>query len=350
MADRVLKVKDKVSLIDKHNSTASIPSQESHGLWAKTKIMGSYDDVMYDKNGIPFFGKKIPTGKNKLGETIFRTERTKPIFSEENMVTLGGCQYAMEKLFGVKNDYIDVPTMYSKHGIGYEDSTPPSGDGYTYTTPDGAKNTIYRYGHFVQLFGVGITGTAENDITVHPVDYRENDIDISKVTTDGLTLEGKMVPFRYTAEDLSSIDRRKYFGKKSDETGVISYYLKRFENPPSIKHIWKTGDDYEAEIMVSSQEIWEDTVHHNAVESFTDVVLKITKKDVKEWFTYLEQEDRSRINTIALFTGEYVDPPAGSTSDVGDYRDVRLFSKLNIPTEYLVLNKDLNIIYRVYTS
>ena len=50
----------------------------------------------------------------------------------------------------------------------------------------------------------------------------------------------------------------------------------------------------------------------------------------------------------ALFTGQYV--PSTSVTDYGDFRDVRLFSKLNIPTEYLSLNKDLNIIYRVYTS
>ena len=90
----------------------------------------------------------------------------------------------------------------------------------------------------------------------------------------------------------------------------------------------------------------------NAVESFTDIVLKITKKDVKEWFINLEQEERTRINTIALFTGRYIsseDIP-GSLSDYGDFQDVMLFSKLNIPTEYLSLNKDLNIIYRVYTS
>jgi hypothetical protein len=77
----------------------------------------------------------------------------------------------------------------------------------------------------------------------------------------------------------------------------------------------------------------------NAVESFTEIVLKVSKKDIKEWFIHLEQEDRTRINTIALFNGQY---------NNNDYRDVRLFSKLCINPEYLNLSKDLNIIYRVY--
>lgn len=33
-----------------------------------------------------------------------------------------------------------------------------------------------------------------------------------------------------------------------------------------------------------------------------------------------------------------------------DYKQVKLFSKLNIPNEMLVMNKDMTIIYRIYTS
>lgn len=342
--------KDKIAFGDKKGVT--MPSQSSHGLWAKTKVMGSYDDVLYDKNGVSFFGKKVPNGVSELGETLFKTEKTKPLFSTQNMVPIGGCQYAMERLFEVKCDQFEIPTLYSMNYMGLPDSTPPT---ETYASPngiDGEKIIHYRYGHYVQLFGVGITGTAENDVTVHPVDYRECSIELSKPTTDGSTLTGTMIPFRFTAETLSNLDRKKYFGKKVFPTGETGYFLKMFENDPVIKHIWKTGDDIEDEILVSSEDVWRPNTDMNAVESFTDIVLKITKKDVKEWFINLEQEERTRINTIALFTGRYIpseDIP-GSLSDYGDFQDVMLFSKLNIPTEYLSLNKDLNIIYRVYTS
>ena len=72
-------------------------------------------------------------------------------------------------------------------------------------------------------------------------------------------------------------------------------------------------------------------------------------KDVKEWFIDLEQEDRTRFNTIALFSGEFL-RDTEDPADYGDYRDVRLFSKLCIPTEYLTLAKDVNIVYRVYSA
>ena len=84
------------------------------------------------------------------------------------------------------------------------------------------------------------------------------------------------------------------------------------------------------------------------METFTEFFLRVNKNDVKEWFINLEQKDRTRINTISLWSGEFL---RTDDSDIdGDYRDVRLFSKLNIPIEFLVLNKDLNIIYRVYGS
>lgn len=343
-------VTDKMSFTDTNN--VKLPSQNYSGFWAKTKIMGSYDDILYDKNGIPFFGRKIPSGISELGETIFKTEKSKPIFTKKNMVPIGGCQYVMERIFEVSGDQFEVPTMYTSNGIGLPDSLPPT---EKYKNPNGVneeKTIHYRYGHFVQLFGIGITGTAENDVTVHPVDYRENNIELNKPTTDGLTLTGTMIPFRYTSETLSQLDRKKYFGKKVFSSGETGYYLKMFEAEPKIKHIWKTGDDIEDETLVSSEDVWQPNVGMNAVESFTDIILKISKNDVKEWFINLEQEERSRINTIALFTGRYIPSSdiQGSTSDFGDFQDVRLFSKLNIPTEYLSLNKDLNIIYRVYTS
>lgn len=296
-------------------------------LWKRTEVIGSYEPPI-----------RNPYGKSSFGEVLF---------VEENTVPIGGVQCGMQHIFGVKDQQIDVPTLYAENGIGLPDSGPI--DDVTYLTPDGEKTPVYRYGHHVQLFGAGITGTAENDITVHPVDYREKSINMSFATSDGLTLTGLMLPLRYTAETLSQEDRRMYFGKKMDDEGITGYYLKRFESDPEIKHIWKTGDDVEEETLVSSSEVWQNDVGRNAIESFTETIFKFSKKDIKEWFAYLGQEDRCRINTIALFDGYYernLDDP----TDFGDYRDVRLFSKLNIPTEYLVLNKDLYIIYRVYGS
>lgn len=325
----VRKFKDSISFMDKAVNVPTILGkkiEKDRTLWKRTEVFGSYE----------------PPIRNPLGKSFFN----EPIFGQENTVPIGGVQYAMEHIFGVKGTQIDIPTLYSETGIGLPDSLAPT---ETYLSPDGTKSVIYRYGHFVQLFGAGITGTAENDITVHPVDYREKSIDMSKVTTDGLTLNGLMLPFRYTAETLNEVERKTYFGKKTDDEGITGYYLKRFESDPEIKHIWKTGDDVEDETLVSSSDVWQNNTGLNAIESFTEFIFKFNKKDIKEWFNHLEQEDRCRINTIALFTGRYV-RDLNDPADYGDYQDVTMFSKLNIPVEYLVLNKDLYIIYRVYGS
>lgn len=325
-------LKDTLSFSDKcQNINLKTPH---HGMWARTEVLCSNGDVVLNPYGKSSFKPGCPFTKS------------------ENMVVIGGVEYVMNMLFGVKNAQFEIPTLFQETGIGKADSLPPSEN---FRIPDTEKgyaqyqSIIYRYGHLVQLFGVGITGTAENDVTVYPVDYREKSIDLSRVTEDGLTLRGTMIPFRYTAEQLSSIERQKYFGKKTFDDGNTGYYLKRFESNPVIKHVWKTGEDFEDgdERLISSSEVWDNTVGTNTVETFTEIILKINKKDIKEWFIDLEQADRSRINTIALFNGRFVKNDEDPT-DYGDYEDVRLFSKLNIPVEYMSLNKDLNFIYRIY--
>lgn len=347
MPDIVLKeylnLNDKLGL-----DTVKMPSfpkeikNKASTLWKRTEILCSTGDVILNKNGKSTFAPGCP-------------------FSiSTNMVPIGGVQYAMERLFGIKGE-IEIPTLYdltagSKNNpaiptkydnpVGVANSPIPT---ETFNIPGGQKTIIYRPGNIVQLFGIGITGTAENDITVFPVNYRENSIDLTIASEDNQTVNGIMVPFRYTTTELRSDERKQYFGKMKNGNDVVSYYLKRFESDPVIKHVWKSGEDSEIdeeENIVSADDIWSNTSNLNAVESFTEFILKINTKDTKEWFAALNQEDRARVNTIALFTGEYV--TEGALDSDGDYRDVRLFSKLNIPVEYLTLNKDLNIIYRVY--
>lgn len=318
---KTIRERDSISFRDEHDIVSG------SGLWTKTEVIGGYDL------------HRSPTGKSTLGETLF---------SKHNMVPIGGVTYAMENLFGVKCNQFVVPTLYSQTGIGLPDSETPT---ESYKSPNGDVTVNYRYGHFVQLFGVGITGTAENDVTQYPVSYRENSINLSKVTNSGLTLTGTMVPFRRASENLSQSDAAKYFGKKQDpdDNTITNYYLKKFESDPEIKHVWKTGDDVEDESAVTASEVWENNSGSNDIESFTEIILKVSKKDVKDWFTSIDQEERTRINTIALFSGRYVRDES-NPADLGDYQDVRLFSKLIIPVEYLSLSKDLNIIYRVYGS
>lgn len=330
MSNNIL-LKDNLSL-KKDNINISKP-----GLWARTEVIVGRG---YHSNRM---------GKSYLDEVDF---------TKENTVPIGGVQYALEQIFGInasaKSSSIQVPNMYNTLGIGAPDVTPVTQYKIPKLNDQGAQviNTVtYDPGHFVQLFGVGVTGTAENNITVHKVGYRENSIEMSISTSDG-TLDGSMYPFRFTESILSEVDRQKYFGKKLDlSSGKTGYYLKRFEQDPEIKHIWKTSDtmDTEDEIPLTQDSVW-DYSRDDAVESFIECHLRITKNDIKEYFDYLEMPESCRINCIALFNGIYTESAMADGDQFGDYANVRLFSKLNIPTEHLSLQKDLEIIYRIYGS
>ena len=306
-------------------------------LWAKTEVLVGYG---YNDGGLK---------KSYLNETLIE---------EENTVPIGGVQSVFQHMFGV-NGPITVPTLWDKAGIGAPNQTVKE----KYLTPNhsienDASSTAtvvtsqYSVGHHVQLFGVGVTGTAENNITVHKVGYREMFIDMDGDETTG-TPNGIMYPLRYTASELDGSEKTKYFGKKLDtETGATAYYLKRFEGEPQIKHVWKTQDTMseESEIVVTDATI-NDNTRNDAIQSFVEMHLQITKKDLKEFFSdKLGQPESCRFNSIALFDGVYTEEGKASTDLFGDYANVTLFSKLNIPTEHLSLQKDLEIIYRVYGS
>jgi hypothetical protein len=309
------------------------------GLWADTEIIAGYG---YHHSNDRF-------ALSYLDEPIFAPQR--------NTVPISGVQSILEMLFGVSGPIV-MDTLYSKHGIGLPDeSTVPSFLVPTNQDIEGgatSRSAIYQVGHLCQLVGVGITGTAENNITVHKVGYRETDIEMTVKTADG-SMDGIMIPFRYTESELDPNERQMYFGKKTDaDTGKIAYYLKRFEAFPDIKHVWRSSDEQPGkkvtETAATNSTVW-DQSRDDALKSLVEIHFTISEYDLKEWFTYkLDQPESARFNTVALYTGRYSELNKSGADQFGDYCNVRLFSKLNIPTEHVSLEKDLEFIYRVYGS
>ena len=286
-------------------------------LWRKTEILIGHGII------------PNPCGKGNTLEEIYHTET--------NMVPIGGCQFAMEQIFGVKGP-ITIPTLYTEMGIGAPNQT---FEGLDIDTPTGKITMPNPLGYRVQCFGIGITGNAENNITQYPVDYREKSIEMKKQAEDGTSLDGIMVPFRYTSQDLSLAEQKKYFGKKS-ESPYTGYYLKAFESEPEIIHLWKAGEDETGDSQVTNEDTW-DLTNKKTCETYTENVLKISEEDLKDWFNAKGRLDTVRFNTIALYEAYY-------NAAKGDYSNVRLFSKLTIPTENMALAKELDILYRVYSS
>lgn len=309
------------------------------GPWADTEVIAGYG---YHHSNSRF-------ALSYLDEEIWGTPY-------RNTVPISGVQELFEMISGVKGP-ITIPSMYQRHQIGIPDEE----NNGTFLVPENenieggatSRQTLFPAGHLVQLVGLGITGTAENNITVHKVGYRETDIEMVVKTADG-EVDGIMLPFRYTESELDPLERMKYFGKKLDPTtGKTGYYYKRYESWPDIKHIWRSSDINSSkmkEVIATNDTVW-DYSRDDALKSVMEIHFTVSQDDLKEFFNYkMDQPEACRFNTIALLTGRYSEVGKLDTDQFGDYCNVRLFSKLNIPTEPMSLEKDLEFIYRIYGS
>ena len=235
------------------------------------------------------------------------------IFDEENQIVIGGALFILEKVFGVEpNLYVD----YLNNIMGI--------------ATDGMSNDLYADTH-VCLFGVGVGGCGDSIRSVKDVNFVEREI-------------FEMVPFRITDEDLNPSEQKKYFFKM-EKDNKTHYYLKTFEQQPVIKALWKDSDDQDEDGSEVESGVHEST-RTEPIETFVEMILKITKKDVRDYFELYGDIEQCRINSIGLFTGAKRNLVDGTT----DYQQVKLFSKLNIPNEMLTLKKDLTIVYRIYTN
>ena len=236
------------------------------------------------------------------------------LFEEENQIVLGGALFILEKIFNVEAP-INVEYLNDIMGI----------------CVNNPIDELYPKDTHVCLFGVGTGGCGDASRSVVDVKYYEREI-------------FDMIPFRITDDAMEGSDADKYWFKRYEVDGKISYFLKSFEHEPEIKVLWKDGDEGEDGSEVASGV--HGTSRTEPIETFVEMVLKINKKDCREFFEINGDIEAARINSIGLFTGIL------STNERGvpEYKQVKLFSKLNIPNEMLVLSKDITIVYRIYTS
>ena len=236
------------------------------------------------------------------------------LFEEENQIVLGGALFILEKVFNVEAP-IDVAYLNDIMGIGVNDPI----------------EEIYPKETGVCLFGVGTGGCGDASRSVVDVKYYEREI-------------FDMIPFRITDDEMTGLDAEKYWFKRYEADGKVSYFLKSFEYEPEIKVLWKDGEEGEDGSEVSSGV--HNTERTEPIETFVEMILKINKKDCREFFEINGEVEAARINSIGLFSGYKSQNEKGEP----EYKQVKLFSKLNIPNEMLVLSKDITIVYRIYTS
>lgn len=308
-------LEDRVSLKDNRSAHP--------GLWAKTEVIAGY-------------GRHRTADKGSYLDKV--------LFKKSNMVPIGGVQYVMEKLFNVAGQvntgYISDPDFPFPFGADTDTSL------NTIIDPKTGK-TIAPYSpqHHVCMFGVGTGGAPENSVSATDVEYNER----SLVQPIPFRIVSATDPDNYPA--LTSTESSMYWGKKvfdelGDASAVTAYYMKAFDTDPEIIHLWRDNPDPD-EDGTNVTEAGASSVFSSSrtegIESFTELNLTISKKDLKQYFTAIGMPESARINELALYCAEL-------DSSRGDYTNIKLFSKLNFQTEPLSTTKDMEIIYRVYGS
>ena len=266
-------------------------------------------------------GNKIKPMRMEEQNKVFRTQiigldslTGEKLWETENQIVLGGALFILEKCFNVE---APITVDYINNIMGINTADP--------------IEEIYPKDTHVCLFGVGIGGCGDAYTSVVDVKYHEREI-------------FDMIPFRITDEEMVGSEENKYWLKRHEDDGKISYFLKGFESKPEIRVLWRDGEEGEDGSEVATGV--HNTERTEPIETFIEMILKINKKDCREYFEINGNIEAARINSIGLFTGHL------STNEYGelDYKQVKLFSKLNIPNEMLVLSKDITIVYRIFTS
>lgn len=253
---------------------------------------------------------KSSTAYNR-GVVNFIDETTDEIiFQARNKVILPGAAFTARKHFKLSNDEV-TPSYNDVLALDNTVSeTPPSEEAEK-----------------VFLFSVGVDGGGREPSQVYPVNYAK------------WTNPGDLVPFRYVpiTADISEDLRDSYFGRKTyDAQKRIAYYFKAFDIDPSFHQQYIDGTPIDSNIY--------DSEKTDEVETYVELILKITKEDCREFFRATTGPNTARINSIQLLTGwaKVVD---GKTY----YQDIRPLTKLHFPLESLIdVTKSIKIIYHLY--
>jgi hypothetical protein len=248
----------------------------------------------------------------------------KVLFSkQQNETVLGGALFVLEKLANIKAS-MKVASINSILGI--NDVIPISESSAT------ADDQLC-------LWGVGIGGAGDALGSRRTVQFYEREIGQNGFTD-------QMVPFRVVATPFTSSDENfnKYYLRRQRSDGLYEYYAKAFETDPFVKVLWEDGEE-----GADGSEVESDvyaTSRTDGIETFMELHLQLTKKDIREYFQHMGEIEMARINTIGLFTGRKMEIEPGFF----DYVNVKMFSKLTFENESLQNSKAISFRYLLLVS
>jgi len=310
----------------------------------KMKDRISYIDMAGGLRGLVIFGR----GKHEVpyidpfGNKSFKTEFEEVLYADENIVPIGGYQFAFNKLFNIALDQDstlrvgdlndEAPQM--KIGISKGEY-----DSIHYNAETSVTNmaVIPNQGvnisamNFIFGFMMGDGGAREDNMTAIAPDYKRRTL-------------FRAVPFRMS-NDGTTIPLGKYFGKVTTFAGgsnmdqITSYYVKKFDSPsPRIIHTWVTDNPNELSLV-------DDTVFASTssipIESYVEINMSVSHEDGRGFFTSTQASPR--INEFGLVSGWY-NPLPGKD----DYESIRLFTHFTRPSIALTDGDSIEAVYRLY--
>lgn len=313
MGRKLINVRDKI-----------VASEQSHnGGFAGRVIFGR------GKHLVPFI--------DPFGHQSFRTEFDEVLYDNSNIVTIGGYQFAFDKMFNIGLDQEttlrvgdlndEAPQM--KIGVQrsqYKSNLYTGETGNTVQLNNGINISAMNY-----IFGfmIGDGGAREDGATAIAPDYKNR----------GLF---HAVPFRMS-NDGHSVEPNKYYGKTTTAAGatgldpITSYYVKKFDNPaPHIVHCWIADSDEEMQIVDDSVFASTSSV---PIESYVEMNISVSQFDGRGYFT--STNSTPRINEFALVSGWF-------NRERGDYEALRMITHFTRPSITLVEGDSIEAVYRLY--
>lgn len=282
------------------------------------KLLALYDGVdevdLIHKKDYTTFKTSIDIKNLETGEIIYKNLKNKVIISGAGLIA--------RKLFDLTAEEI-TPSYNTAFGSAmYTPDTTVSPD----SSVTGTTATVDN--HKILLFCCGIDGCGTENSQVYPVDYKK------------WISPSNMIPFKYrlASNDISDDLRETYFGRTlvGENNEYVAYYFKKFEGQPRFVQQFVDGTPIDATIF--------DSVKSESAESYVELDLKITKSDMREYFSATVGIDQARINSISLCSAY----PVQDGSYIY-YKDIRPLTKLNIPNEPLIdVTKGIEIIYHIY--
>ena len=278
----------------------------------RTEILAGYD--LY----------KDEFGCSQLGELIIRPQH--------NKITVGGLLYFLSQAFGVEPD-IKIENLSEQYQIGL---------GTKSATVEASK---------VCLFNVGLEGCGNSFADVREV------LDQQNIVTDGM-IPLRVVDVGADVKDNTRTDDGPYWMKKTTTTTVNGvevtkdwYYAKQFEVDPNtgksdihIRSRWKDAEIGKDGTLVTDYP--EQSLRTEGIESYVEIVARISAVDLREYFEIYHEASQSRFNSIGLCAGTKYMYEDGTC----EYGDVKQITVLNFSNEMLHFEKDMSIIDRIYLT